>query len=57
MSDKKKVTETTEVTTETRERSASPLRDDSTYQKETSVTTERKVEKDEEDKPVIVIKN
>jgi hypothetical protein len=55
MSDEKRTTETTEVTTETSGHSGSPVRDDSTYRKETIVSTERKVEKD--DAPIIIVQN
>jgi hypothetical protein len=53
MPDEKRYTEKTEVTTETKERSGFP--EDSAYKKETTVKTERKVEKD--DDPVIIIEN
>ena len=53
MSGDKKYTEKTEVTTETDERSGSPVREDSQYKKTTTVKTERKIEKD--DDTVIVI--
>ena len=53
MPDEKRYTEKTEVTTETD--SDSPEFGKSSYKKETTVKTERKVEED--DKPVVIIKN
>ncbi len=53
MSGDKRYTEKTEVKTETNSRSGSPEREDSEFQKTTTVKTEKKVEKD--DDTVVVI--
>ena len=50
MSDEKKTTEKTEVTTETKKSWGSPE-----YKKETTVKTERTVEKEKDDAEVIII--
>lgn len=47
MSDEKKYTEKTEVKTETK-RSGTPVSDKSSVKEETTVKTERKVEKDDD---------
>lgn len=53
MSDTKKIIETTEVTTETEEGTVKTVYP--AHKKETTVTTERVIEKEE--KPIIVIEN
>lgn len=55
MSDEKKVIETTKVTTETEQDRSGTL--GSEYRKETTVKTERTVEEEPEEKPVIIIKH
>lgn len=47
MSDEKRVTETTEVKTETKVRPGSPQREEGEYEETTTVKTEREVEKDD----------
>jgi hypothetical protein len=53
MSEPTKVTKTTEVKTEIRKESDGPL--NSEYKEETTVKTERTVEKEKEREPVIII--
>jgi hypothetical protein len=50
MPDKKQYTEKTEVKTETK---GSPV-GDGKYKKETTVTTERKLEKEDDDKVIVI---
>jgi hypothetical protein len=55
MPDQKRYTEKTEVTTETSDRSGTLDSEENTYKKETTVKTERKVEKD--DDTVVIVQN
>jgi hypothetical protein len=54
MADQRRFTEKTEVRTETKRSTPAPEREESEYRKETTVRTERVVEKDPE---VIVVEN